>query len=176
MTEALGRGWRKLWEQRQGELYLALYLDRFLGGTKGLLNFQNAMQAVPACAAARKAAAGWDGGRMAFFEKGDEPIVMLQAWVFDTPADATEAGHALTQALKAQHGDAWKATDWEASTPHLGAPLAASTLSYTGRQGRGRITIRGDQVLVLDGAPEASFETAWTWALKTRFLHDERDT
>jgi len=176
LTEALGRGWEKLFEQRQGELDLALYLDRFLGGTNGLLNVRNFVQAVPACAVARKAAAGWDGGRMAFFAKEGAPIVMLQAWVFDTPKDAAEAGRALTDALKKQHGEAWQATDWQATAPHLGAPFQTNTLSYTGRQGPGRIAIRHDQVLVLDGAPKESFETAWTWALKTRFLDDARDT
>ncbi len=176
LTEALGRGWEPLYEQRMGELALALYLDRYLGSTNGKLNVPAFMTGIPATDRAKKAAEGWDGGRLLFLSKGAEPIVMIQAWVFDTKDDAAEAGEALLDALKAQHGDAWKAKDWSATAPGLGRPFATRTLTYEGRFGPGRIAIRHDQVVIVDGAPAASLETIWKWALKTRFLRDDRDT
>lgn len=176
LTQALGPRWDVLYEQRFGELSFALYLDRFLGGSEGRVDFKNLMRAVPACDRARAAAAGWDGGRVLFLANGAEPVVMVQAWAFDTPDDAGEAGAALTEALKRQHGDAWVARAWEATAPALGETLETRTLSYTGRYGPGRIAIRKDRVLVLDGAPEAALETLWRWVLKTRILKDDRDT
>jgi len=176
LSTALGPGWEAIYEQRFGELDLALYLDRYLGGTNGRVDVRNLMRSVPTCDQARKAAEGWDGGRMLFLANGDAPLVMVQAWAFDTPDDASEAGAALAEALKRQHGDAWKAGTWEATAPAIGQAFETRTLSYTGLYGRGRIAIRPDRVLVLDGAPDDAFETAWRWVLQTRILKDDRDT
>ena len=176
LGEAIGRGWEVVHEQRLGELDLALFLDRHLGGTRGLLNPASLLSPVPACEVARTAAAGWDAGRVAFIEKPGADMVMVQAWAFDTEEDATEAASALRDAIKAANGDAWSAQTWKAVAPSLGAPLTQRTLTYEGMYGPGRLMQRGPQVLLVDGAPAGRLDALWRWVEQTRFLRDPRDT
>lgn len=176
LGEALGRGWEVVHEQRMGELDLALYLDYFLGGNRGLLNPVTMLHAVPACEVARRAAGGWDAGEVAFLEKSGEPMAVVQAWSFDSTKDADEAAAALADTLQKSHGDAWEAQAWQAVAAGLGEPFFARTLTYRGKHGWGRLLHRDDHVLIVDGVPEERLEALWRWVKKTRFMKDDRDT
>jgi hypothetical protein len=91
---ALGAGWKQTYDDGFGE-------------QEGRLAFTTWMTTY----ASRKAAGGWGGDRVTLFEgDGDKHAV---AWkiVFDTPAEATEAGALLNTGWAAAYGTAQKKGD-----------------------------------------------------------------
>jgi hypothetical protein len=49
------------------------------------------------------------------------------------------------------------------------------TYDFKSGHGRGRILVRGQEVLILDGAPDALFDKAWAETVKTRFEIHAKD-
>jgi len=122
---SLGRGWRRIDSDVNGEWSFYLILDEFL----------------KSATASKQAAAGWAGDRYATYENagGDNLYVSLSAW--DTPKDAREFFEAYAKRLKMRYADARVTSE---------RPVA-----WAARTSEGNVTveIRGNRVLVLEGIP-----------------------
>jgi len=168
---AFGKGWKKLDEHSVGEIDLAVYLDYFLGDKKGRLNLRTMSLGTYVDTLARRAAHGWDAGRALYVENGEGKIAVVEAFAFDSVADADDAARILGAALREANGAAWKGAGWVAAedvSDH-------KAYDYVGAHGPGRILQRGREVLLLDGVPKGRFDAAWTALEKTTFTQDARD-
>ena len=167
---AAGEGWAKVHDMTSGELDLATYLDFFLGSTGGRMNLMGMMQGQYVVPRAKQAAAGWDGGRFYFMEKEGLPVIWIEAMVFDTVEDATEAMSAMLDAQrKANEGTfALVAKESKDDGTHV--------LDYTSQYGSGRFLQRGAEIVHVDGVPADIFDKVWEAAAATTFQKDERDT
>ncbi len=174
LAERAGDGWKKYYELTTGELDLALYLDFFLGVTKGKLNPLLLMQGKYYGRRATEAARGWDGGRSLFLEKADRPLAWVEAYAFDTVKDATEAMDALKDA-RTRAGNGFELIA-DASKQAEGEQPLARTIDYTTSAGRGRLYQSGLRVLLLDGVDERTMGALWPSVLETTFEKDPRDT
>jgi hypothetical protein len=121
----LGRGWRRIESDVNGEWSFYLILDEFL----------------KSASTSKQAAAGWAGDRYATYENssGQAAYVSLSAW--DTTKDAREFFDAYVKRTKLRYADARvlseRATAWSAQTS----------------EGAVTIELRGNRVLVLEGIP-----------------------
>ena len=107
-------------------------------------------------------------------KKEGTPLVVVEAWAFDTQADAWEAGEMLGQAAQKAAGRDWTSAGWSTSGT---APVGAtSTLDYVNQHGASRMLVRDTHVLRVDGAPVDVLEALWPVVLETRFTKDPRDT
>ena len=167
---AAGEGWEKVHDMTSGELDLAVYLDFFLGTTKGRMNLMGMMQGQYVVPRAKKAAAGWDGGQVYFMLKEGLPVAWIEALVFDTTEDATEAADALMDVFRKANDGTFALVGKDASEPDV------RTFDYKSQFGPGRLEQRGTQIIVVDGVPEDTFEKVWAVAAATTFEKDERDT
>ncbi|MFV1958774.1 MAG: hypothetical protein ACC662_05105, partial [Planctomycetota bacterium] len=179
LAELGGDGWKKLNDLPDGELDLAVYLDFFLGSTRGKLNPLQLMQGKYIVKRAADAAEGWDGGRAYFLEREGAPIIWVQAYVFDTEDDATEAADALLEALKKGAGKDFEGGAF-APLPTEGAGKGRIA-DYMAPQGRGRLMQRGMEVILVDGVADDLlggdlFAALWDAAQATTFEKDPRDT
>ncbi len=171
LAKTAGEGWSLLHALPQGELDLALLLDFFLGPTRGKYNVLTGQTPY---AAANSGARGWDAGQMWVLKKEGTPLVIVEAWAFDTDADAWEAGEMLGKAAQKAAGEAWKSAGW--AKAGAGTADATSTLDYVNQHGASRMLVRGSHVLRVDGATADVLEALWPAVLKTRFTKDPRDT
>lgn len=174
LAQAAGEGWKLLHQMPSGELDLALFLDFHLGPTKGKLNMLNP-GATP-FPAARKAAAGWDAGQTAFLEKEGLPLAYLEAWAFDSDAEAWEAAEMLVKAAQKQAGEAWQGGGWVKERAADGTGPVKATLDYVNQHGSSRLMVEGAHVLRVDGVPPEVLGRLWPVVLKTAFVRDARDT
>jgi len=121
----LGRVWRRIESDVNGEWSFYLILDEFL----------------KSASTSKQAAAGWAGDRYATYENssGQAAYVSLSAW--DTTKDAREFFDAYVKRTKLRYADARvlseRATAWSAQTS----------------EGAVTIELRGNRVLVLEGIP-----------------------
>jgi hypothetical protein len=168
-----GEDWTELHRISSGELDLAMYLDYFLGTSKGKLNLLLMMQGKYYAPRAAAAAEGWDGGRSVFLEKEGAPIAWIQTYAFDTEADATEALEALRDAYAKHNGGSLDELKEDRTTGDEGL---LRTIDYRSRHGRGRLYQDGVLVYGLDGVDDATFERLWPAVLETEFDVDPRDT
>ena len=174
-AELAGEGWTKLHDLSVGELDLALWLDYFLGFTKGKANPLLLRQGKYVVPRAKAAAGGWDAGRSYYLEKEGLPIVLIEVFAFDTEDDASEALDAIHAALKKRYRDSYVADEAPEATDAEGA-RPADYVRFRTADGPVRLLQRGEHVFLLDGAPEALEETFWKTLLETTFVRDERDT
>ena len=172
MAAALGEGWKKVDEHSIGELDLAIFLDFFHGDKSGRLNLPDMGFGKFVDKRSNEAARGWDAGRAMFLENADKKIVVFQAFAFDSEKDAEEAGRLLAEALKKAAKDSWKGEGWQKNEEAKGLHMS---YDFTNAHGRGRVLIRGQEVLVLDGVPADSFDKAWSCAEATTFEQDTAD-
>jgi hypothetical protein len=168
LVAAAGPGWRKLHEMAVGELDVALFLDYHLGGRKGRVNPIAMSLGLWASAPAMRAASGWDAGRDLFLEKDGLPLAHASAFAFDTPRDATQAGEAFRDALAALYGAG-------GFDPKRTEAEGVVVLDWTTKNGAGRLRVRGDEMLLLDGLPADRFEAVWAVLEKTRFERQPGD-
>ena len=131
---SLGRGWRQIDSDVNGEWSFYLILDEFLKSPT----------------VSKQAAAGWAGDRYATYEsaRGENLYVSLSAW--DTPKDAREFFDAYVKRSKLRYADARliseRPTTWSARTS----------------EGNATIELRGNRVLVIDGIPASANSRALT--------------
>lgn len=171
LEPALGEGWKGLKATPVGELDLALWLDRWLGGTKGRLTVELLSQGRYWSKAAGVAAEGWDGGWLQVVEHEGAPKAVSAVFAFDTAKDAQEAAKALHLAIEQQH----------AATVTKGAfgPVAdgaGARASWTSSYGAGRVEVAGDVVWLLDGVPADRLEAAFEVLKTAPVERDPADT
>ncbi|MDA1195627.1 MAG: hypothetical protein O2894_10640 [Planctomycetota bacterium] len=172
VAAAFGEGWTKLDEHSVGEIDLALYLDYFLGDEGGRLNMRDMGFGRFVDQRSNTAARGWDGGRVQFIEHTDGRMAFVQAFAFDSEQDAEEAGRLLGEATRKAAGDTWKGDGWQRDEA---ATALHMSYDFHTAHGHGRILVRGQSVLVLDGAPDSCFEKAWPVVEKISFTAHEKD-
>jgi len=139
---ALGPGWRRIETDVNGEWSFYLILDEFLKSVS----------------TSKQAAAGWGGDRYATYESanGQSAYVSLSAW--DTVKDAREFFDAYVKRTKLRYVDA--------------RVLSERPTVWTARTSEGNVTIelRGNRVLVVEGAPAAANSRALVRTLWARSL------
>ena len=172
LDTAAGKGWTRFHEHAVGELDLAVYLDHFLGGNQGRLDPRGLGEGFYVCAMASRAARGWDAGRTAYLEAPDGRLVVVDAFAFDSPAEAREGARFLAAALHRANGKQWKGAGWKGDAAD---PTQGRFYDFVGRHGSGRVMQRGQEVLILDGVTPAEFERLWPRVAATRFEQDARD-
>ena len=91
------------------------------------------------------------------------------AW--DSHKDAAEAANAIEASLRAQFGDDFHAGSWGDAADQKGRQL-----DFTDRYGAGRILVRDDVLLVLDGFPKETFGAIWALLEAVKFERDPKDT
>lgn len=171
LAKAAGEGWTLYHALPQGELDLGLALDFFLSPLKGKYNPITGKTPFPA---AEKGARGWDGGMTWVLKKEGTPLVVVEAWAFDTPEDAWEAAEMMGRAAEKAAGKAWTSRGWQKEGE--GPVPAKATLAYVNQHGASRLLLDGTKVLRVDGAPVEVLEALWPTVLATRFVKDPRDT
>jgi hypothetical protein len=174
LAKAAGEGWSVLHALPQGELDLALTLDFFNGPTKGRFNVITGQTPYPAAVAAAR---GWDGGMTWVLQKEGAAPLLVEAFAFDTPADAWEAAQALGRAAEKAAGKAWAAEGWkrDGTAESKDAIPTTATLDYVNQHGISRLHMDGTRILRLDGATQPVFDAFWPVVAATRFEKDPRD-
>ncbi len=170
LAAAVGDGWAGLKPSPVGELDLALWLDRWVGGTNGRLTEKSLGSGRYYSAEAATAAEGWDGAYVQVLEEGGVPRGVAALLAFDSPKDAAEAAETLRKALRAQHGDSYRDGEWRDGAE------GARSATYSSRWGAGRIEVDGDLVAFLDGVPVDALERAFAVLVKAPVLRDPADT
>lgn len=171
LAKAAGEGWSQLHALPGGELDLALTLDFFLSPMKGKFNILTGQTPFPRAEAAAK---GWDAGYTWVLEKKGAPLVLVEAYAFDTPADTLEATQALLDAAKKAAGNAFKERSSQKQAE--GDVTTSWTVEYDNQHGPCRLEMRGLTVLRVDGAAPEVMATLWPVVAQTRFVRDPRDT
>ena len=122
---SLGRGWRRIETDVNGEWSFYLILDEFL-------------KSAPT---SKQAAAGWAGDRYATYENPSGQTAYISLSVWDTEKDAREFFDAYVKRTNLRYADARVASE---------RPTA-----WSARTSEGNVTIelRGNRVLALEGIP-----------------------
>jgi len=122
---SLGRGWRRIDADVNGEWSFYLILDEFL----------------KSASTSKQAAAGWAGDRYATYENttGQSTYVSVSAW--DTGKDAREFFDAYVKRTRLRYADA--------------RVISERTTAWSARTSEGDVAIelRGNRVLVVEGIP-----------------------
>ena len=155
LASAVGEGWAGLKPAPVGELDLALWVDRWVGGTDGRLTPKLLGSGRYYSPEAGTAAEGWDGALVQLLEEGGVPRGIAALLAFDTAKDANEAAETLRKALRAQHGDTFRDGAWR------DGPDGARTATFSDRFGAGRLEVKGEIVRLLDGVPVETLERAF---------------
>ena len=169
LAQAAGPAWRGLESQGYGELDFSLWMSHWLGRNRGRLATDGDGRMWDRSAGI--AAAGWDGLRLQVLERDGVPTGVAMASAWDTRADAKEAGDAIEAALRAQFAGEFEAQPWRDAESAEGREL-----DFSDRFGRGRLLVRDDVVLLLDGFPKETFDAVWARLAKTGFTRDPKDT
>jgi hypothetical protein len=180
LASTAGPGWSLIDDEPSGELDFALWYDFFLGECKGRIDVELLKRGEWCAPFAQQASEGWDGARVAFLKKEGAPLGIVEGSAWDTPLDAREAAGATLMALRARYGARFSTKGWTYS----GAPPGPTgaypdavrrTLDYVADGLPGRIQVRDDVMLWLEGAPAETFEQVWEALTWTRFERDARD-
>lgn len=124
---ALGRGWRRIDEDVNGEWSMYLILDQFL----------------KASAKSKRAAAGWGGDRYAVYENERGQVVYVSVSTWDTEKDAREFFDAYVQRTGLRYPGARPATE------------SATNWSAATIEGRVSIEMRENRIVVIEGLPQS---------------------
>ena len=160
---SIGEDWSLFYEHPLGELDLAMLLDHWasipsdkkgvrarpLPGAYGRPITKRIAFGRFVSAFAYRAASGWDGGFVKYLARDEKtPLMVLQAFAFDSEADAEEATEAFRRAFGALHGSAYKEAEPIAGT-------GAFTLPYETPHGRATMVRKRRVLRIVDGAPDA---------------------
>lgn len=171
LADAAGPGWKGLEAQPTGELDFVLWMSHWLGKNQGRLSMADASTGRMWARDAGVAGEGWDGMKTQVFEKDGVPTGVALASAWDSHKDAVEAGDAIETALRGQFGDAFETAGW-----HDGEGGKGRALDFTDRFGTGRLLVRDDVVLLLDGFEKTTFPAVWAMLDSTKFTRDPADT
>ena len=125
---SLGRGWRRIESDVNGEWSLYLILDQFLKSS----------------ADSKRAAAGWGGDRYAVYESRRGQVVYVSVSAWDTEKDAREFFDAYVKRSRLRYANE--------------VPVDDGVTNWIVRTSEGIVTIelRGKRVEVIEGVPSAS--------------------
>jgi hypothetical protein len=148
----LGRGWKRIDHDVNGEWSFYLILDQFLN----------------ASAESRRAAAGWAGDRYAIYQ-GLKPteVFILQLTAWDTANDAREFFDAYAKRTWRRYPRAEPInSDSNDRTARDSSSTQAERREWQTEEGRVLLEIQGSRVLILEGIPDnadtnALSRTAW---------------
>lgn len=171
LAEAAGPGWKGLEDQPTGELDFLMWMNHWLGKNKGRLAAEDAQNGRMWSKEAAVAAEGWDGMRAQILEKDGVPTGLVLASAWDSHQDAAEAANAVEACLRAQFGEDFHAAAWADTDDRKGRQL-----DFSDRYGVGRIAVRDDVLLVLDGFPKATFGAVWALLEGVKFERDPKDS
>ena len=171
LAEAAGPDWKGLETQVMGEVDFALWMSYWLGHNHGRLALADAGSGRMWDKGAGVAAEGWDGMKVQVLEKAGRPTGLALASAWDSHKDAVEAGDALEAALRAQFDGEFNAAPWRDAVGGQGR-----VLDFRDHFGAGRLLVRDDVVLLLDGFPGETFNAVWALLDGTKFTRDPKDT
>ncbi|MGE0192513.1 MAG: hypothetical protein AB7T63_10790 [Planctomycetota bacterium] len=157
LAATLGPDWTPWYAHSLGELDLALNIDFFLGEKQGRLDTTGLGRGAFVAERAHRAASGWDGGRVAYFDRHGKDLVVVQAVAFDSEQDAREAFEALLDVERVR----------KRTLP--GTVATASGLElvvFENEYGTCWIGRRGQEILQADGVPPERL-VAFVEALQT---------
>ena len=124
---SLGRGWRRIESDVNGEWSLYLILDQFL----------------KAAVDSKRAAAGWGGDRYAVYESQRGQVVYVSVSAWDTEKDAREFFDAYVKRSRLRYPAA--------------QALAHTATVWSARTAEGNVSIemRGKRIVVIEGLPQS---------------------
>ena len=125
LRPALGRGWRRIETDVNGEWSFYLILDEYL----------------KSASTSKQAAAGWAGDRYASYESASGQCVYVSLSAWDTERDAREFFDAYAKRTKVRYADA-----------RVLSEVPRKWLARTS-EGDVAIELRGNRVLVVEGIP-----------------------
>ena len=128
VSSSLGRGWRQIESDVNGEWSFYIILDQFLKSSPD----------------SKRAAAGWGGDRYSVYEnqRGQVLYVSVSAW--DTEKDAREFFDAYVKRSRLRYPAAQASAD------------TASLWSARTAEGNVSIEIRGKRIVVIEGLPQST--------------------
>ena len=125
---SLGRGWRRIESDVNGEWSLYLILDQFLKSSPD----------------SKRAAAGWGGDRYAVYENQRGQVVYVAVSAWDTEKDAREFFDAYVKRSRLRYPAAQAFTD------------TATVWSARTAEGNVSIEMRGKRIIVIEGLPQST--------------------
>ncbi len=127
----LGKGWKRVDYDVNGEWSYYLILDQFLKSPER----------------SELASAGWGGDRYAIYQGPAGDVVMVQLTIWDTEQDANEFYPAYVERSKLRY----QTTEVEEMTATLDKPIRRATLHT--KEGDVLISQSGNRVLIIEGIP-----------------------
>lgn len=127
----LGKGWKRIAYDTNGEWSYYLFLDEYLKSTEE----------------SERAAAGWGGDRYAVYEGPTSQVMLAQLTVWDTEQDANEFYAGYVERSKRRYKAALPV---EIATS-IQTPIRKATMETN--EGRVLISQHGTRVLILEGVP-----------------------
>jgi hypothetical protein len=134
IAPSLGKGWKRVDDDVNGEWGMYLILDEFLKNDE----------------LSRRAAAGWGGDRYAVYEgpRGAAVVAMLTAW--DSKQDATEFFNAYMQRVAA------RARQQKQTLQNVSDGIKANQRLWRTAKAQTFVELRGNRVLVIEAAPQTA--------------------
>lgn len=125
---SLGRGWRRIESDVNGEWSFYLILDQFLKSSPD----------------SKRAAAGWGGDRYAVYENQRGQVVYVSVSAWDTEKDAREFFDAYVKRSRLRYPAA--------------EALARTATMWSARTAEGNVSIemRGKRIVVIEGLPQST--------------------
>lgn len=128
IRSSLGRGWRRIESDVNGEWSLYLILDQFLKSSSD----------------SKRAAAGWGGDRYAVYENQRGQVVYVSVSAWDTEKDARDFYDAYVKRSRVRYPNAQPSAD------------TATLWSARTAEGNVSIEIRGKRIVVIEGLPQSA--------------------
>jgi hypothetical protein len=128
LRSSLGRGWRRVDSDVNGEWSLYLILDQFLKSSPD----------------SKRAAAGWGGDRYAVYENQRGQVVYVSVSAWDTEKDGREFYEAYVKRSRGRYPAAQASAD------------TATLWSARTVEGNVSIEIRGKRIVVIEGLPQSA--------------------
>ena len=128
IRSSLGRGWRRIESDVNGEWSFYLILDQFLKSSPD----------------SKRAAAGWGGDRYAVYENQRGQVVYVSVSAWDTEKDAREFFDAYVKRSRLRYPAA--------------QALAQTATVWSARTAEGNVSIemRGKRIVVIEGLPQST--------------------
>ncbi len=133
VSKLLGRGWKRVEQDVNGEWGLYLVMDEYLKNK----------------AESQRAAAGWGGDRYAVYEGPKGQVMIAQMTVWDSEKDAREFFDAYAKRTSRRY----KMKADEQGISFSGGRERIAERQWHTKEGRVLLKIRGRRVLILEGAP-----------------------
>lgn len=133
VSKGLGRGWKRVEQDVNGEWGLYLVLDEYLKNK----------------AESQRAAAGWGGDRYAVYEGPKGQVMLAQMTVWDSEKEAWEFFLAYSKRTTLRY----KVEEHSLEAETRLTPERIVNRQWHTKEGRVLLKIRGRRVLILEGAP-----------------------